>query len=27
VTAARVQRRLGGERIADALTDAQRDKR
>ena len=27
VTAARVQRRLGSERIADALSDAQRDKR
>jgi short-subunit dehydrogenase len=27
VTAARVQRRLGSERIADALADAQRDKR
>jgi short-subunit dehydrogenase len=27
VTAARVQRRLGSERIADGLTDAQRDKR
>jgi uncharacterized protein len=27
VTAARVQRRLGSERIADQLTDAQRDKR
>jgi hypothetical protein len=27
VTVARVQRRLGGERIADALADAQRDKR
>jgi uncharacterized protein len=27
VTAARVQRRLGSERIADDLTDAQRDKR
>jgi hypothetical protein len=26
-TAARVQRRLGSERIADELTDAQRDKR
>ena len=27
VTAARIQRRLGSERIADALADAQRDKR
>jgi short-subunit dehydrogenase len=27
VTAARIQRRLGSERIADALSDAQRDKR
>jgi hypothetical protein len=27
VTVARVQRRLGSERIADALADAQRDKR
>ena len=27
VTAARIQRRLGSERIADALTDAQREKR
>ena len=27
VTLARVQRRLGSERIADALADAQRDKR
>jgi hypothetical protein len=27
VTAARVQRRLGSERIADELADSQRDKR
>jgi len=27
VTAARIQRRLGSERIAGALSDAQRDKR
>jgi hypothetical protein len=27
VTAARLQRRLGSERIADALAEAQRDKR